>query len=168
MHRFLVHDLAETEAADVFGALPKEVICFAARPRVRHCVGCFGCWIKTPGHCVIRDHCPDTPAILGASRELILVSRNLYGGFSPEVKAVLDRSIGYVLPFFRMVEGEMHHTLRYEQPLTITAHFYGEEISEEERAIATECVRGNALNLGAEAHRVVFHESLTALKGAVL
>jgi multimeric flavodoxin WrbA len=22
---------------------------------LRHCVGCFGCWVKTPGMCVARD-----------------------------------------------------------------------------------------------------------------
>src|SRR5512140_1000898 len=23
--------------------------------RLRHCVGCWGCWVKTPGQCVSRD-----------------------------------------------------------------------------------------------------------------
>jgi len=23
--------------------------------RLRYCVGCFGCWVKTPGQCVSRD-----------------------------------------------------------------------------------------------------------------
>ena len=23
--------------------------------KIAHCVGCFGCWTKTPGRCVIRE-----------------------------------------------------------------------------------------------------------------
>lgn len=26
-----------------------------SQAKVTNCVGCFGCWTKTPGRCVIRD-----------------------------------------------------------------------------------------------------------------
>ena len=49
---------------------------------VKHCIGCFGCWIKTPGECVIKDgfHC--TGWDMGKCEELIMISECLYGGFS--------------------------------------------------------------------------------------
>lgn len=167
-YRFLVHDLTEAETAHIFGEMSPDILAFSALPRVKHCVGCFGCWLKTPGTCVISDRCSDTPAMLAASKEMILISRNLYGGFSPEVKAVLDRSIGYAMPFFRIIEGEMHHTMRYDNPFALTVHFYGDAISEQERLIAKRLVKGNMLNLGAERHQVYFHDSIDALKEAVL
>lgn len=166
-YRFLVHDLEEEEARQVFGDLPEDVLVFPAKPRVKHCVGCFNCWVKTPGKCVILDHCSETPAMLASSREMILVSRNVYGGFSPEVKGVLDRSIGYTMPFFRIIGNEMHHTMRYENPFMLTAHFYGDSIGETERGIAKQLLKANMVNLGAESYQVYFHLSPMALKEAI-
>lgn len=53
------------------------------------CMGCFGCWIKTPGMCVIKDGFEDTGAYMGAAQELRIVSRCTYGEFSPFVKKCL-------------------------------------------------------------------------------
>lgn len=22
---------------------------------IKHCIGCFGCWVKTPGECVVHE-----------------------------------------------------------------------------------------------------------------
>ncbi len=84
----------------------------------RHCVGCFGCWIKTPGVCVIHDGCELTGRDLSKCSELILVSRCVYGCTSPFVKNVLDRAISYIHPYFAVRGGEMHHRRRYENRLT--------------------------------------------------
>lgn len=68
---------------------------YPARP----CIGCFGCWIKTPGSCVLPDSYQEMGKLLSRTSELILISRCCYGGYSPYVKNVLDRSIGYLQPF---------------------------------------------------------------------
>ena len=83
---------------------------YPARP----CIGCFGCWIKTPGSCVLPDSYQEMGKLLSRTSELILISRCCYGGYSPYVKNVLDRSIGYIQPFFRIVHGEMHHVMRHD------------------------------------------------------
>ncbi len=165
-YRLLIHDLDEADAAVLLNDLPIDVIVFPAKPRVKHCVGCFGCWIKTPGKCVITDRCADTPTILGACRELILISRCVYGGYSPEVKAVIDRSIGNSLPFFHIVHGEMHHPRRYDNALTLTVHFYG-SMDEKERDLATRLVEANHRNLGTVAQQVCFHDGVSALEGVM-
>ena len=73
---------------------------------IRPCVGCFGCWVKTPGQCVIHDGYETNARRLHEAEEVVVCTKWTYGGFSPFVKNVFDRSIGVVLPFFELVDGE--------------------------------------------------------------
>lgn len=70
---------------------------------LRHCIGCFGCWVKTPGECIIKDSYQNMGKQLSKCEELILISKCTYGGVSPFVKNVLDRAIPYISPNFRIV-----------------------------------------------------------------
>lgn len=90
------------------------------------CIGCFGCWLKTPGKCVINDGYQMLGAALGRCEELIFVCRCVYGSPSPFVKNVIDRSLGYVHPDFEMRLGEMHHKRRYDNIIKCSAYFYGD------------------------------------------
>lgn len=161
--QLILHDLPESEVSTILGAPHDTDLMFAAAPEVKHCIGCFGCWVKTPGQCIIRDRCAITPALLASSSEMIIISRLAYGGFSPAVKAVLDRSIGYIMPYFRIVNDEMHHTMRYENPFKLSAHFYGEGFDPVEQDLARQLVAANSINLGAAEHEVVFHEHIQVL-----
>lgn len=87
--------------------------------KIRHCIGCFGCWVKTPGKCVINDGYENTGELMSKCDEIILVSKCTYGGFSPFVKNVLDRAISYISPHFVIRNGEMHHKRRYKNVLNI-------------------------------------------------
>ncbi len=60
---------------------------------IRHCIGCFGCWVKTPGKCVIHDGYYETGVVMSKCTELIIISRCYYGSVSPFVKMVQDRAI---------------------------------------------------------------------------
>ena len=124
--------------------------------RIKHCIGCFGCWIKTPGECVIKDgyHC--TGWDMGRCEELIMISECLYGGFSSFVKKVQDRAISYVRGDFDIVNDEMRHRRRYHNKIRLTAYFYGEDVTEEEKITAENIVRANAKNFYAVVNKVVF------------
>ena len=70
----------------------------------KHCIGCFGCWVKTPGECVIKDGIDRTGCDMGKCENLIMISECLYGGFSDFVKKVQDRAISYVRGDFEPVD----------------------------------------------------------------
>lgn len=153
--RLIIHDL-KAEQADLF--LPKDEETKTVYPKgdITPCCGCFGCWVKTPGICVCKDGYENMGELLSETEELVIVSRCVYGGFSPFVKNVLDRSISYVLPEFQIVDGEMHHKPRYENHIRMRILFYGEDITEWEKETARNLVHANAKNLGADVDEIEF------------
>ena len=129
----------------------------------RYCIGCFGCWLKTPGTCVIKDGFENMGKGLSEVSEFVLISKATFGSYSSAVKNVLDRSISYVLPFFEIRNGEMHHGERYFNDLKISVVFYG-HMTENEKRTAESLVNANAVNLNAELGKVHFVESMEAIK----
>ena len=91
-----VHDLNEKDAEDFFDFSGQKDEILPANQVNQHCIGCFGCWIKTPGRCVLADGWKNLPIRLAKARHVVIISRLTYGGYSPSVKKTLDRSIGYI------------------------------------------------------------------------
>lgn len=85
------------------------------------CAGCFGCWTRTPGECVIKDDARDVVGSYVGSDLVVYVTPVTFGGYSSELKKLLDRIILSVLdPRFTVVGGEVHHRLRYRRfPKTV-------------------------------------------------
>ena len=156
MKRLIIHDVPEEHVKPFTNA---EDILVNAHEIHRYCIGCFGCWLKTPGTCVIRDGFEDMGKRLSQVSEFILISKATFGSYSSPVKNVLDRSISYVLPFFEIRNGEMHHGERYHNDLKISALFYG-DMSEEEKRTAENLVKANAVNLNAALGMVHFVEGM--------
>lgn len=135
---------------------------------IRHCIGCFGCWVKTPGKCVIHDGYENMGIDMSRCNEIILVSRCCYGSVSPFVKAVQDRSISYLHPGFVIRKGEMHHKRRYQNIILLSAFFYGENITGTEKETARILMEANADNYDGQVKKVHFCRSIQELEGMVL
>ena len=103
---------------------------------VHHCMGCFGCFVKTPGKCVIPDACQEQGTKMAHCDEFIIVSECVYGGYSPDLKIQLDRILPYLHADFAIVDGEMHHAMRYDNDPMVRVYFYGSDISEREKDTA--------------------------------
>lgn len=152
----LIHDVKGASAkALITGAFAGAQVIADGGP-ARPCIGCFGCWIKTPGTCVIRDGYADMGARLSRCKRLFIVSQCVYGGFSPFVKTVIDRSISYVHPYFVIKNGEMHHRGRYENRMDLTVWFYGTDLTDAQRATARKFVQAMAVNFYCRLNQVCF------------
>lgn len=42
--------------------------------KITPCVGCFGCWVKTPGRCVIRDDAVTVYPLIAQSGRILYIT----------------------------------------------------------------------------------------------
>ena len=81
--------------------------------KLAHCLGCFDCWVKTPGMCVEADAGREIAKAIIRSDVTVLFTPVTFGGYSPELKKMVDRFVQLASPFFHMDHGEVHHPPRY-------------------------------------------------------
>lgn len=123
--------------------------------KIAPCMGCFGCWTKTPGRCVIRDDATKIYPCIARSEEVLYVSRLRYGGYDSVMKTMLERAIPVQQAFIRIHKGETHHVQRAVVPKKATIVAYGETDSEE-RQIFSDLIARNACNMSFESHEIIF------------
>jgi multimeric flavodoxin WrbA len=80
---------------------------------LRYCVGCWGCWVKTPGECVARDASLEIDrAVINA--DFVLWAAPLKMGFPAALlKMALDKHLPLIHPYMEVDQGEAHHLKRY-------------------------------------------------------
>ena len=122
---------------------------------ISNCVGCFGCWVKTPGKCVIRDDATKIYPLIAQSENVLYVSRVKYGSFDTPMKTILERAIPIQKAFIRLHHGETHHVQRDVKEKNATIIAYG-EITREERELFERLVARNAHNMQFRTWRVLF------------
>ena len=122
--------------------------------KIANCIGCFGCWTKTPGKCVIRDDAVKVYPRIAESNRVLYISRVKYGSYDTVMKTVLERAIPIQQAFIRLLHGETHHIQRNVVPKQATIIGYG-ELSKEEQDIFRQLVIRNANNMNFEHYEVV-------------
>ena len=164
----LIHDLSKEQFQSLFPQVNHNVYIISDTGTIQHCAGCFGCWIKTPGICVLNDGYDNMGELLSKSTKVTIISRCFYGCYSPFVKNVLDRSIPWLLPFFKIRNNETHHKRRYQNNMQFAVHFYGEKITAKERETAEKLVKANCNNFYVKNYEITFSDSLKGVCGKVV
>jgi multimeric flavodoxin WrbA len=121
---------------------------------VKPCLGCFACWGKTPGKCVIDD---DMPAFLDkiVAADIIVWSFPLYWFSVPgSLKNVIDRMLPMNLPFMARDAASGGHPSRYD-------------LSEQRHAVISTCGfwtdKGNYEAVDAQFSHICGDKGFTAL-----
>ncbi len=117
--------------------------------RIRSCSGCFGCWLKTPGECVIDDDGRAVARALAVCDLRVILTPVSFGGYGGLVKLAVDRMIPNISPLFQKIDGEMHHQLRYPHPARFLVVGWQAQPNADSAAIFSQLVRRNAINMHA-------------------
>ncbi len=137
--------------------------------KISGCAGCFGCWTKTPGRCVIRDDAVKVYPLIAAADRVIYVSCVVYGGYDSVMKTMLERAIPVQQAFIRLVDGETHHVQRAVAKKQAVIVAYGAQ-SDREKKVFGSLVARNAKNMNFTDYRIIFTDEenagLTAAKEA--
>ncbi len=125
--------------------------------KLSNCVGCFGCWVKTPGKCVIRDDAVKIYPLIAQSKRLLYVSRIYCGSYDIPMKTMLERAIPVQQAFLRLYHDETHHVQRnvVEKDAVILA--YGAD-SKAEQDLFQQLVSRNANNMSFKSWKIYFVE----------
>ena len=130
--------------------------------KIGSCTGCFGCWLRTPGICLINDDGRKVTEKAIQSNLLVYLTPVTFGGYSSELKKAVDRmACSKLLPFLKKIGGEVHHPLRYESTPTLVAFgvLPGREPESEE--LFETLVAQNAINMHTHAHSSIVYSTDT-------
>ena len=123
-----------------------------ARMDIAPCRGCFGCWVRTPGECIIADAGRDVARAMIGSDLAVWLTPVRFGGYGSTLKRAMDRIIPLISPHFRFVDGEIHHRKRYRHyPRLLALGVLPRADAEAGRLFGTLVTR-NAINMHAPAH----------------
>lgn len=117
---------------------------------IKYCKGCWGCWVKKPGQCLVPDDskivCEET-----INSDLVLFASPLIMGFtSALLKKTMDKMIPLLHPYIEIVQGECHHRGRYDKYPKIALLLDKNGVDEEDIAITVSIFERFALNFKGE------------------
>jgi multimeric flavodoxin WrbA len=114
---------------------------------IKHCIGCFSCWVKTPGKCITKDN-SDGICRAYINSDLILFASPVIMGFtSALLKKTHEKLLPLVHPYLEFVQTEVRHLSRYEKyPLTALLLEKGNDTDEEDIKIISDIYRRDAVN----------------------
>jgi len=102
------------EGAASAGAEVENVL--LVKKKIKHCLGCFHCFIKTPGQCIHKDDMKELLDMF-VNSDVVLFATPLYiDNVSGIMKNFMDRLIPIVMPHLETDEhGEIRHVKRFDR-----------------------------------------------------
>jgi multimeric flavodoxin WrbA len=87
---------------------------------IKHCIGCFTCWTKTPGVCIHKDDMTVELFPKWRDADLVVYATPLYNfTLNATMKAFIERTLPFLEPYMEDRGGETSHPARYKHPKVV-------------------------------------------------
>lgn len=148
---------ALSECKDALSANHEVDLFPIAEMNIKYCTGCFGCWVKTPGECHLKDEAETVMRSVFKNDLVIFASPLVAGLISAETKKIMDRMLPKVMPYIGIYHGESHHDDRYQHDFAIALMVFDDGTLDDEAVdINFDIFKRFKLNFHAnEAHTMV-------------
>ena len=121
---------------------------------ISECIGCWTCWLKTPGRCVMKDQMAESYSDYINSDTVILLMDTAQGFINHQAKAFLDRSIPHYNPYIEIVDGECHHVARYKKYPDLIFYFDKVGLTNEEEQVIEDYLYRTAYQFQSKGYRI--------------
>ncbi len=82
---------------------------YTRKLRIHPCLGCFNCWLRTPGECVQKDDMEWLKPKIREADIRIYASPVYCYGITGQLKNLIDRMVSLASPFVEVDEGRTRH-----------------------------------------------------------
>jgi multimeric flavodoxin WrbA len=113
------------------------------------CAGDFYCWMRSPGVCNTDDDNRVIAEQVMQSDLVILLTPVTFGGFSSQLKRIMDHLIQNISPYFATINGETHHQKRYERYPDLLVVGWADEPNTQTESIFRHLVHRMSINMNA-------------------
>jgi len=160
-----IFDLREKQEDEVYESIqnlynePLKVVKLATKS-INACIGCWTCWLKTPGRCVMKDQMAESyPDYINSDTVILLIDTS-QGFINHKAKAFFDRTIPHYNPYIKMVDGECHHVARYKSYPDMVFYYNIKGLTAQEENVIEDYLYRVAYHFESKAYRIVEDDGL--------
>jgi multimeric flavodoxin WrbA len=117
--------------------------------KIARCQGDFFCWIRQPGVCAIDDDNRVVTQAYIQSDLVVFLTPISFGGYGSGLKYAVDHLIPLIMPYFTQIQGEVHHSRRYQKYPRLLAIGWLPRPDSTSKAVFHHLVQRNAINFHA-------------------
>ncbi len=77
------------------------------------CCGALSCWVRSPGRCLMPGDAQDLAVLEVHNDLMVFLTPIVFGGYSAELKKMVDHLIQNVSPYFMTIQGQTRRKARY-------------------------------------------------------